>query len=57
MVGWNSGNIVHNLSKGIWLQLQRYDILEVFVFFMKLQWVLYEMLHYVDIDYISIWKS
>ena len=42
MVVWNIGDIVHNLSMGIWLHLQRYDIWEVFVVFMKLQWVSYE---------------
>ena len=56
MVMWNIGDIVHNLSMSIWFDLQRYDIWEVFVVFIKLKWVLYEMLHDVYIDYISICK-
>ena len=53
----NIGNIVHNLSMGICLHLQRYHIWEVFVVLMKLMWVWYHKQHDVHIDYISIWKS
>ena len=42
---------------GVCLDLQRYDICEVFVFLMKLMRVWYEMSYDVHIDHISIWKS